>query len=259
MLNAKDFTYKAYLDKRAESHPGFIEGMSGPLLLATHKKTGEKYIIKHTYRHNAANEYVACWLAGKLGVLTPQAFLVSGGGPFSTKQVAAISFIEEFTSIDRNNLSEIQQDELIGQLTLSTLIGSDDKLQLGAAGGHLYSFDFSESFYVSDELLFKVFLFDENQAIDMVGQRASSFKNYLHFRDFDMPDVAKTFGITSEKLKAGMTETAKRVLDISEADIDEMSDELMEMYPVGYAVYYETCIHAIQEHVRNLLNAEMPV
>jgi len=75
MLDAQDFTYKAFQDNREKTHSGFTEGQSGPLLLATHKETGEKYIVKHTYRYNAANEYAACWLGNKLGVLTPQASL----------------------------------------------------------------------------------------------------------------------------------------------------------------------------------------
>lgn len=252
MLDAKDFTYKAFQDNRVKSHSGFTEGQSGPLLLATHKETGEKYIVKHTFRHNAANEYAACWLGNKLAVLTPQAFLLSGNGPFSSKQAVAISFIDGLSSFDKTNLSAIQQDELIGQLTLNTLIASGDKLQLGAAGGHIYSFDFSEAFYASDETLFKMFLFNEDIAISMTGQRVGSFRNYLRGVNYDMSDIAKILGLDPEKLKTGMRTVAKRVLDITDEEIEEMSDELMQIYPVAYGIYYEECIRAIQDHVRKL-------
>ncbi len=252
MLDAKDFTYKAFQDKRVKSHPGFAEGQSGPLLLATHRETGEKYIVKHTYRHNAANEYAACWLGNKLGVLTPQAFLLSGDGPFSSKQAVAITFIDGLSSFDKSNLSAIQQDELIGQLALNMLIASGDKLQLGASGGHIYSFDFSEAFYASDETLFKMFLFNEDMAISMTGQRVGSFRNYLRGVNYDMSDIAKILGLDPGKLKTGMRTVAKRVLDITDEEIEEMSDELMQIYPVAYGIYYEECIRAIQDHVRKL-------
>lgn len=252
MLDAKDFTYIAFQDKRVKSHPGFAEGQSGPLLLATHRETGEKYIVKHTYRHNAANEYAACWLGNKLGVLTPQAFLLSGDGPFSSKQAVAITFIDGLSSFDKSNLSAIQQDELIGQLALNMLIASGDKLQLGTAGGRIYSFDFSEAFYVSDEMLFKMFLFNEDMAVSMTGQRVGTFRNYLRIVNYDMPDIAKVFDLDPEKLKTGMMTVAKRALDITDTDIEEMSDELMAIYPVAYGVYYEECIHAIQDRVRAL-------
>ena len=255
MLDAKDFTYNAYQDSRVKSHPGFIEGQSGPLLLATHKGTGNKYIVKHTYRHNAANEYAACWLENKLGVLTPAAFLLSGNGPFSSNQVVAISFIEGLTSVDMKNLSTVQQEELIGQLAFNMLVASGDRLQLRSAGEHIYSFDFSEAFYVSDEMLYKSLMFNEEMGVSMVGQRVSVFRNYLRTNDFDMPDVAKVFGLDPEKMKTGMFTVAKRVLAIAGEDIEEMSAELMEIYPMVYGIYYEECIHAIQDRVR-MINTE---
>lgn len=252
MLDAKDFTYKAYQDSRVKSHPGFIEGQSGPLLLATHKKTGKKYIVKHTCRHNAANEYVACWLGNKLGVLTPVAFLLSSNGPFSSKEIVAISFIEGFTSVDMKNLSAGQQEELISQLAFNILIASGDRLQLRTASGHIYSFDFSEAFYVSDETLYTTLLFNEEIGINMVRQRVETFRNYLHIQNFDMPDIAKLFGLDPEKLKTGMMTVAERALDITDEDIEEMSDELIKMYPMAYGIYYEECIRSIRDHVRSL-------
>jgi len=256
MLDANNFVYKAYQDSRVKSHPGFVEGQSGPLLLATHKETGEKYIVKHTYRHNAANEYAACWLSSKLGLLTPKAFLLSGDGPFSSKQVVAISFIEGFSAPNINNLSVDQQEELIGQLAFNMLIESGDRLQLRIAGGHMYSFDFSEAFYISDETLYKTILYDEETGVSMVGQRVSAFRSNLHFKNFDMPDVAKVFGLEPEKLKIGMFTVAKRVLDITDDDIEEMSAELMDIYPVAYGIYYEECVRAIQDRVRALKDGD---
>ena len=65
-------------------------------------------------------------------------------------------------------------------------------------------------------------------------------------------DIAKILGLDPGKLKTGMRTVAKRVLDITDEEIEEMSDELMQIYPVAYGIYYEECIRAIQDHVRKL-------
>lgn len=75
----------------------------------------------------------------------------------------------------------------------------------------------------------------------MVGQRVSAFKNNLNFKSFDMPDVTNVFGLEPEKLKIGMLTVTKRVLDIADVDIEEMSAELMEISPMAYVIYYEEC------------------
>ena len=65
MLDSNRLSYIAYKDPRAESVKDFKEGSSGSLLLGTDKETGRKYLVKHTYAHNAANEFVCCTLANK--------------------------------------------------------------------------------------------------------------------------------------------------------------------------------------------------
>ena len=74
---------------------------------------------------------------------------------------------------------------------------------------------------------------------------------------FDSDNEEKNFlkeeyGIDPEKQKADMIATAKRVLTITESEIRSLSDELIEMYPVGYGVYYEECIRLIQKYVSRL-------
>lgn len=48
MLDSSDFIFEPYKDKRVINHPGFTVGMSGSLLIATHKKNGEE-IHRKTY------------------------------------------------------------------------------------------------------------------------------------------------------------------------------------------------------------------
>ena len=49
-----------------------------------------------------------------------------------------------------------------------------------------------------------------------------------------------------------MMAAVKRTTSITDEELDELSDELMEMYPTAVAVYYEECIWAIREKAMQL-------
>ena len=46
--------------------------------------------------------------------------------------------------------------------------------------------------------------------------------------------------------------TVKRTTAITDEELDELSDELMNMYPTAVSVYYEECIRAIRERAARL-------
>lgn len=71
MIDSATLTYMPFTDRRKSQGSGFEAGQSGKLLVVT-GASGKKYIIKHCHPHNAANEYVACWLAKRLGGSCPQ-------------------------------------------------------------------------------------------------------------------------------------------------------------------------------------------
>ena len=47
-----------------------------------------------------------------------------------------------------------------------------------------------------------------------------------------------------------MITVAKKVLSITDEDIDALVEELSKMYPEGYADYYAGCIYAMQERMK---------
>ena len=67
-------------------------------------------------------------------------------------------------------------------------------------------------------------------------------------------DVAREFApdlhMDPEQMKAGMITVAKKVLSITDDEIDALVDELSKMYPEGYADYYAGCIYAMQERMK---------
>ena len=250
MLDSSAFIYEPFIDNRVKSRPGFTVGTSGQLLLATRKEDEKKYLVKHTYPHNAANEYVACWLAEKLDVPAPRAYLLTPNKMFKSKYAVAIEFIEGFTNFSKAAVPVELQDDLIAQFAFNSLIGSDDAMQLNAAGGHIYSYDFSEAFYISDDFLYNLLSRNEDAGIDLLRRKLASFRQHISFQDFDIPGLAKEFHLDHDKQKSGMIATAKKVLNITEEEITALSDELIEMYPAAIAVYYEECIKSIQDWMK---------
>ena len=250
MLDSNRFKFTEYEDSRVKERPGFTVGFSGALLLSTDKQTGKLYIIKHTYAHNAANEYVASWLAEKIGVPTPHAELISHTPAFASPYAVAIEFIDGFTPLDKDAVPKEMQQDLIGQFALNAIVVTDDMIQMNAADGHIYSYDFSEAFYISDEILLNMVKQNEETGIEYIKTKLSGFRNHLNIVDFDFPVLAREFNLDPEKQRLGMIDTAKRVLDITEDDIYSMSAELENLYPQPYAIYYEECIHHIQEFMK---------
>ena len=163
MLDASAFSYQHFIDSRTKTNKGFKEGFSGPLKLATDPSSGKKYIIKYACQHNAANEYTACWLADKIGAPAPHAHLMYPDSRLNALYPVAIEFIEGFTNFDKAAVPESMQDDLMAQFALNAVIGTDDRLQLNSANGHIYSYDFSEAFCISDNLLLKMVLMNEDR------------------------------------------------------------------------------------------------
>lgn len=245
MLDSSEFIFETYNDKRVVNRPGFTVGRSGRLLLAVHKETGRKYLVKHTYLHNAANEYVACWLAEHLGVPAPKAYLLSPNKAFATKYAVAIEYIEGFRGFQKDDVPENLKSDLIGQFALCLVLRLDDMIQMSRTDDHIYSYDYSEAFNVID--LRTIVRMENDAAVDRMRPQLQQFKRCTEAEDFDVPGLAKEFHLELGQLKDGMFSTIKRAAEITDEDLDALTDELMEMYSAAIAVYYEECIRAIRE------------
>ena len=100
LLDSNALSYRPFIDNRTKKDPLFV-GSSGALLIGK-AKGGKQYIIKHTYPHNAANEFTACWLAEKLGVFAPKAYLLSENKTFASPYAVAIEYIEGFERFEKD-------------------------------------------------------------------------------------------------------------------------------------------------------------
>lgn len=93
MIDSATLTYAPFVDSRGKHNPDFTTGQSGKLLIGT-DANGKKYLIKHCYPHNAANEFVGCWLAKKLDIPAPNAFLLFPNKAFQSRFAVAIEFLD---------------------------------------------------------------------------------------------------------------------------------------------------------------------
>lgn len=253
MLDSSEFIFEPYNDKRVVNRPGFTVGRSGKLLLAVHKETGRKYLVKHTYPHNAANEYVACWLAERLGVPAPKAYLISPNKAFATQYAVAIEYIEGFRGFQKDDVPENLKSDLIGQFALCLVLRLDDMIQMSRTDDHIYSYDFSEAFNVID--LKRVIRMNDDAAVDRMRPQLQQFKHFTETQDFEVLGLAKEFHLEPKQLKDGMISTIKRAAEITDEDLDALTDALMEMYSAAIAVYYEECIRAIRHKATTLTEA----
>ena len=250
VLNSEEFTYNLYRDNRIQNRPGFTVGMSGPLLMATHKSTGNKFLVKHTYPHNAANEYTACWLAERIGAPTPKAYLLSPNRAFATKYAVAIEFLDGLRSFKKDDVPEELKPDFMSQFALCLLLRLDDAIQLSCTDRHIYSYDFSEGFNIVDMRL--ILRAREDTMVDFLRRPLQQFKRFTEKEDFNIPGLAREFHIAPEEIRSGMIATVKCAATITDEELDALSDELMEMYPMAIAVYYEECIRAIRDRATKL-------
>lgn len=246
MLDSNTLNYSPFHDPRSDIRPGFTWGRSGPLMVGSDKKTDKKYLIKYTYPHDAPNEYVACWLAAKLGANAPHAELLAPCKRFP--HAVAIEYIDGFTKVPPT-LTETMKTDICHLFALNALIANiDDALQMSMANGQIYTYDFSEAFCADDRLI-KDCESDEDTAVASIRSYLSIYRS-IPLSNFSFPGMAKNFGIEPDQQASISTETGQRLLDITQNDIEEMSDEISETYNDYLAVYYECCIEEMQKKVR---------
>lgn len=88
--------------------------------------------------------------------------------------------------------------------------------------------------------------------VDFLRRPLQQFKRFTEKEDFNIPGLAREFHLDPEEMRNGMMATVKRTTAITDEELDELSDELMNMYPTAVSVYYEECIRAIRERAARL-------
>lgn len=250
MLDSNKLRYSPFHDSRKDTKPGFHQGDSGTLLLAT-DSCGKMYLVKHTYSHNAANEYVASWLASQIGILAPHVELLTPNKKFNSPYAAAIEYFDNFTPPVET--SPFYKSDIISLFALNLLINQDDNIQYGQHGNRIISIDFSECFCMTHEIMQGLLKNpDPNSRSFSIWKNyiTWSFKSYLSNSCFTQSVPVNLLHMSSSEIKSEMIAVAKRVIDISDFEIDTMVHELCNLYPYDIATHYSSCIHAMQDFIK---------
>ena len=258
MIDIKGWQLEPYNDSRSGSRSGF-EGGSGPILFAT-DPAGNHYLIKHVYPHNAANEYTTSWLAGKLGVNVPKAYLIKPTQRLESRYAVAIEYIK---GLELGVTDDAAAVECLGPVfALHLLTAHDDKMQLGTVGGRVIAFDFSEAFEMRPDMdmiiksykskaIYRHITADTylQNSLDYLKRRLNSLSGneYTVF--------AYRYGLDYSNTKKSVMQTMRLVLDIGDEDIEALVSEISFLYPAEIAAYYGNYIKTLQSFITENQNS----
>lgn len=257
MLDSNKLSYTAYNDYRKESVKDFEDGSSGPLLLGTNKETGQKYLVKHTYPHNAANEFVCCTLANKIGVAAPRAYLLSPNKAFSSKYAVAIEFLDDLKVVNKEKLTPQKKEDLCRACAFQSAFAQSDKISFSEWADRIVTYDFSETFTMDGmSFLLNLLKTMPEAAQEFLGRYLHAFKERMA-KEFDFATFLEAeFDIEPDTTLDIINDMKKRLSGITDSDIDEICNELDLMYPPEISLYYEFAIQTVRDYWRDIVETK---
>jgi len=271
ILNRKDLAFSPYKDSRGKV------GMSGRLQIAETSE-GKKYLVKSS-PVDVANEYVAHKLAKLIGVPTSDAVLIRNG---TRSPKVGIAFEEDFKRVpwdDFLGTEKVKTDddddllffdgrkgewvnikspeitvakypdddprlaEFMAYLAFRKLIVLEDNVQLAFAGGHLISYDYAESFYITEtgfstilkynEVAYPVKVFSEHLFLE---NGYGYGLNFLHRPNTDF------------LLDAYLSP----MFAFQETDFQPIFDDLDAVFPASVSAFYAACFEVVNKGINRL-------
>lgn len=249
MIDSKTLTYEPFHDPRKDEDPEFEGGDSGALLLAT-DKSGKKYVVKHNDMMDAANEYICCWLAEKMGILAPKAHLLTPNEKFNKPYAVALEYME----LSPLSAGEYDYYEMAPIQMLHKLISGNDGIEVLGHNGHICNIDFADSFTISG---FEAFCLLTNVPLDQSDPIAyylmKTYCAYLEFTEeeekMDLTDKAEMYNLDPEKFNRIAASAARKLIDISDEELSSICSELNNIYSTAIADYYYNCLEYLRDAV----------
>ena len=248
ILNTDNYTYEPYSDG----------GFSGKILFAKPKKTDlPKLLIKSENPSSACNEFMYSRLAELLRIPTPKAYIMDVSKKdkklFGSPYVVGIEHMEGMHSftLEEMRSSPEWKKEYAGQYALAAMFDQADRVQLTmSADRHITGYDFTETFWLSDMTLNHYKLNEDRLADVMRGRLEASVRQGTSLISAGASVVRKHFeepegaAVPSEYLES------MRVLSrLTEAQIEDLTDVLFEVYPASIPVYFEEYIKVLKTKI----------
>lgn len=239
ILDGTKMRFRLFHDSRGEC------GESGQLLIGEDKK-GSKYLVKEKCG-DVTNEYVAHKLAKLMDVPTSDAVLIK----YNNSLAVGIQYEDSLKRVymdDFISLNEKFPDDspyladLMKYLAFRTLILLDDNPQLGIVDDRLISFDYADSFHMT-EFSFWIMISDNDISRPLYNIEDSirisdSYKSYLSIlKRQDTDFLRKVFNEPVRRMK--------------EADITSILDDLDRLYPTVVSQFYAGFIEIIKKSIES--------
>lgn len=253
MIDSTKMKYEKYIDPRSKSVNGFTEGFSGELFLGT-APNGNRYIIKHTEVTDAGNEFVASFVARKMGIPVAKAHLLTPNKKFRCPYAVAIDYLDglEFVKYSKE-LTDREKRDILAQFALAIMLNNSDIVQLYKCMGRVVQVDFGDSFNMGGLFLEAALRIGEKEiAQDILDRCSSSFATSVDCIGFELPELSHSLGMELDETRAIMTEAAKKILNITDEDLEYLVEELMNIYPKGVAMNYASAIVTLQRKIETL-------
>ena len=233
VLKQTEFTFEEY------PH----EGLSGIKFLATRKRDGKKFIVKHQVREDVINEFINYSVAHELGLKTPEFYLFERdecGKLFKSWYAIAIEFIDIVEPRGAMNPEggTINWSDYYSFIAMkAALLHTDDYSEIvRCKDGYLYFIDTAES------LSF-------NATSDVIFAFIKNFYDHgqVHYKDYD---GWGDFYI----------ETINKLADLPTQKISKFLDKLCEVFPLDikgllkthFLDYFDKCQVACKKFINNL-------
>lgn len=253
ILDYVDFTFSPFIDLRGEP------GQSGPLLLATHKTTGKKFIVKHTEPADAPNEFVAGYIAEMLGFPNPKVYLFAPGFHSASASssshafkypAVAIEYMDGLEKFEMSDLSPLQAADLIHQTALTFLCFQEDQIQMNMWNGRVISYDYAESFSIENKHVRICEKAGEEVPVELLMAR----DRYMAHPFFAPDSALRILGWSEDRMAEVERIYYDGLLPLLNIDEDELFDILAQVFPDYLVGYYDACLFYMKEQLRRKLS-----
>lgn len=245
ILNTSDYTFTKF------SSGGF----SGNIFLATPIKADlPKLLIKSDNPCSACNEFMYSRIGRLLGVITPNVYIMNvaskDGNNFGSPYVVGIEYMDgmhRFT-LEEMHSSKLWKKEYAEQYALAALFDQDDLVQLTMrADGHITGFDFTETFWLSNMSISLFQLPDDQLSTVLHNRLIAMHRRGLSYIAAGASAVRKHFGEDdTAPVPAEYLSPMRKLIQLTEAQIEEITINLDEIYPISISVYFEEYIKLLK-------------
>ena len=220
-------------------------GESGQLHI-TEDARGTRFLVK-SKPADVANEYVAHRIGRMIGVPTSDAVLIEHKSHVETGIVFEKDFrrakFSDFIGQDHYPDDSPYLADLMTYLSFRSLIVLEDNPQLAFAGDRLISFDYAESFFVTDSV------FEAMQITGNTDFPVARFRERLFLRNGYRSSLEVLKRTGSDYLLDAYLDP---VFNFQEADLQPILDDLAVVFPPVIPAFYRACFEAIEQELAKL-------